>query len=270
MVKENMNNKKWFHGYQGLEKRLNIRLELKKFQKDPMSPFIRLLGKERFSFFADDVYRYFETYYFFYLSLTRFLPEMSIALRWRNGPYYTWKAKSKYSESERKLANKYNTISKYLDYDLFNCILYSRMLMDRAIGLSRYFITNTELPSFTSFDKHKRFFIKLKKNNKKYGRFEGYASYIREKTDWFDIPLKIVRDKYIVHTGPKHIRFFGYPGMGHELHFTVVLPDEDEKGKSSKKFDCISVSIPQLANDIRMFLIWFSNYGISCLKKVRS
>lgn len=264
-----MNNKKHFQGYEALKKRLNIHRELKKFRKDSMEPFLKLLDKEQeFTLFTNDIYRYREAFHFFYLSLTRFLLEMSIAVRWSNGPYYVRKYGGKYSESQRKLANKYNVISKYLEYDFFNCILHSRVLMDRTIGLSRYFIINNQLPSFTSFNNHKKFFKKLKENSKEYGEFEDYAHYIREKTDWFDIPLKIVRDKYLVHIGPKHMRFFGYPGIGHELSLVLVLPVGEEK-KPLSKVNCISVSIPQLANDIQIFLIWFSNYGINCLEKER-
>ncbi|HAJ33003.1 MAG TPA: hypothetical protein DCK79_06485 [Candidatus Atribacteria bacterium] len=266
-----MNNEKWFQGYKALKKKLNISRELKKFRKDPMEPFFRLLDKEQeFTLFADDIYRYREAYNFFYLSLTRFLLEMSIAVRWSNGPYYVRKSRGKYSESQRKLANKYNAISKYLAYDFFNCILHSRILMDKTIGLSRYFITNNQLPSFTSFNNHKKFFKKLKENNEELEQFEDYARCIREETDWFDIPLKIVRDKYLVHAGPKHMRFFGFPGIGHELSLVVVLPAGDEEKKPLSKVNCISVSIPQLANDIQIFLIWFSNYGINCLEKRRT
>lgn len=265
-----MNNEKWFRGYKALGKRLNISLELKKFRKDPMESFLGFLGKEQeFTLFANDIYRYREAHYFFYLSLTRFLPEMSIAVRWSNGPYWVWKSRGKYSESQRKLANKYNAISKYLQYDFFNCILHFRILMDKTICLSRYFITNNELPGFISFNKHKKFFENLKKNNEKYGQFEDYASYIREKTDWFDTPLKMIRDKCLVHAGPKHMRILGYPGMGHELSLAVILPVGDEEEKSLSKVNVISVSIPQLANDIQKFLIWFSNYGINCFEKVR-
>ena len=234
-----------------------------------MEPFFKLLDKEHeFTLFADDIYRYREAYHFFYLSLKRFLLEMSIAVRWSNRQYYVRKYGGKYSESQRKLANKYNAISKYLAYDFFNCILHFRILMDKTIGLSRYFITNNQLPSFTSFDNHKKFFKELKENNEEFGQFEDYAHYIREETDWFDIPLKIVRDKYLVHAGPKHIRIFGYPN-DHEISLVLILPAGDEK-KSLNKVNCISVSIPQLANDIQKFLIWFSNYGINCLEKGRS
>jgi len=266
-----MNNKKHFQGYEALKKRLNISLELKKFRKDPMKPFFKLLDKEQeFTIFVDDIYRYREAYHFFYLSLTRFLTEMSITVRWNNGPCYVRKYGGKYSKSQRNLANKYNAISKYLAYDFFNCILHSRILMDKIIGLSRYFITNNHLPSFTSFNNHKNFFKKLKENNKEFGQFEDYAHYIREETDWFDIPLKIVRDKYLVHAGPKHMKFFGFPGIGHELSLLMILPAGNEEKKTLSKVNCISVSIPQLANDIQKYLIWFSNYGINCLEKGRS
>jgi len=260
-----MKDEKWFLGYKGIKKRLNVIKELKKFREDPIVALLNHLEKgKKIDIYADDIYRYCEAYYFFYLSLSRFLPEMSIAVRWSNGPYYVLRYGGKYTKTERKLADKYNEISKYLRYDFQNCILHFRILMDKAIGLSRYFIINNKLPSFTSFDKHKKFFKKLKESNQKYGQFEDYARYIRQETDWFDVPLKMVRDKYLVHVGPKHIRIFGYPSH-HEFNLWIIPSKINNEGKLSNEL--ISVSIPRLANDIYKFLIWFSNYGLNCLKK---
>lgn len=262
-----MDRKELFNGYDALEKRLNIRNELAKFRRDPLETFLSCSdSKDKYSFFADEIYRYKESYRFFYLSLERFFPEMSIGIRWRNGPYYALKYREKYSQTDRKIADKYNKISKFLEYDFFNCILHARILLDRTISLSRLFINNKSQPSYTSFNDHKKFFIRLLKKDQKYHPHEEYACYLRENTDWFDSPLKDIRDKYLVHQGPKHVRLFGYPGNGHEFSFVVLLPIGENPEKPLSKVRCICLSIPQLADDIRNLLSWFANYGVNCLK----
>lgn len=263
-----MDKKKWFTGYEALEKRLNIRNELAKFKKDPLESFLNLFNSEdRYFPFADEIYRYKEAYRFFYLSLERFLPEMSIGIRWRNGPYYALKYRAKYSQTEKKIADQYNKIAKFIEYDFFNCILHSRILLDRAISLSRFFIKNKSQPSYTSFNSHKKFFINLIENDLRYDPHEEYACYIRENTGWFEVPLKIIRDKYLVHAGPQHVRLFGYPDMGHEFSFVVMLPNGDNPEKPLSKIKVISLSVPQLANDISKFLSWLANYGMGCLRE---
>ncbi len=263
-----MDKKEWFKGYEGLEKRLNIRNELAKFRKDPLESFLSCFDrKDKYSFFVDEIYRYRESYRFFYLSLERFLPEMSIGIRWRNGPYYVLKHREKYSQTEKKIADKYNKISKFIEYDLFNCILHSKILLDRAIGLSRLFIKNKLQPSYTSFNNHKKFFITLIDKDLRYDPYEEYACYLRENTDWFEVPLKIIRDKYLVHAGPKHVRLFGYPDMGHEFSFVVMLPNGDNPEKPLSRVKLISLSVPQLADDIRNFLSWLANYGMERLRE---
>jgi hypothetical protein len=133
------------------------------------------------------------------------------------------------------------------------------MLLDRTIALSRTFLKGANLPSFTSFNTQKKFFQRQKTP---YGDFEEYAAYIREQTDWFDMSLKPVRDKFLVHQGPQHFRVFGYPSNGYELELMILVPNGNDPGKPLAR---VKVSIPQLARDIEQFLTWFCAYGLLVL-----
>ena len=251
-----------------LRSRLNVRTELKRLKQDPIEPLLQALGKgPGYVVLQDEFSRYREAYYFYYLSLDRFFHEMSVALRWSKGPYYVRKYGGKYTPSQRKLAAQYNKIARFLEFDFFNCLLYARMLLDRTIALSRHFLKGANLPSFTSFNNHKKFFQRQKTP---YGGFEEYAVYIREQTDWFDTPLKPVRDKFLVHPGPQHFRLFGYPSNGYEFGLMVIVPNDNDSEKPLVRFKEIKVSIPQLARDIEQFLTWFCAYGLLVLDNRRS
>ena len=251
-------------GHEPLGRRPNIRSELARVRHDPLQKLITLVSPEP-DIVSNDVSRYTEAYYFYYLSLDRYLTAMSIAARYsarglRNVRRYS-------TESERKLAEEYRRVSPFLEYDLSNCIIPSRILFDRVAGLSRFFLAGESLPSFTSFSDHKKFFSKLKKP---YGTHEAYADYIRTKTDWFDMPLKAVRDKFMVHPSPKHMRFLGYPsGSDYELLLNIMLPDGEKGEKPFAKTKLILVSPLRLSYDVDGFLQWFCGYGLNIVGQAR-
>jgi hypothetical protein len=229
---------------------------------DPLREFLRATSPEP-DIVSNDVTRYTEAYYFYYLSLDRYFRAMSIAARYsasglRHVRRYT-------TNNERKLAEKYRKVSPFLEYDLSNCIIHSRILIDRVAALSRFFLAGECLPSFTSFSDHKKFFMKLKKQ---YGAHEAYAEYIRTNTDWFDMPLKAVRDKFMVHPSPKHMRFLGYPsGSDYELLLNIMLPDDEKAEKPFANVKLILVSPLRLSYDVEGFLRWFCGYGLNSLKQ---
>lgn len=259
-----MENSELLLGHKPLEGRLNIRKELKRLRHDPLDQFVRIFGQQKsFHFMQNEFSRYREAYYFYYLSLERFLPEMSIAVRWRNGPYFVLKYGGKYTPSERRLADQYYKISPFLEFDFFNCLLYARMLLDRTIGLSRHFLKGGNLPSFTSFNEHRKFFRRLKQP---YREHEDYAEYLRAKTGWFDLPVKQIRDKFLVHAGPRHLRIFGIPSKGYEYGLTVLLPTGPDPDNPLAQMKSITLSIPRLARDIEEFLTWFCRYGIKAIE----
>jgi len=252
-------------GHEPLPQRLNVRNELRRLKQDPMLPLLeRLAGAERDPFLQvqDEFLRYEDAYRCYFLSLRRFLPEMSIAVRWTNGPRWKRRYFEKYTPSERRLAQKYHEVAPYLEIDFYACLLWARILMDRTIALSRHFLDEPDRPSFTSFNQHKKFFAKLQTP---YGAYELYAEYIRERTEWFDEPLKLVRDKFIVHAAPQHMKIFGYPTDGHELGLAILVPAGDDPAGSRDDMLVMRVSIPRLARQVEAFLTWFADYGLTAL-----
>ena len=205
-------------GLPPLPERINIHDELKRLSNDPLSPLIRKLkGEDHFRFYSDELTRYQDAYWFFYLSLERFLPEMGYATRWMKGPLHVRGKGQKYTAGQKRLSQKFHASKKYIEYDLFNCILHSRILMDRVAGVSRSFLKTKQVPSFTSFSDHKKFFVE--RALRPFEAHEEYARHISEQTDWFDY-LKEVRDHFVVHQSPspyvKHRRYWlGYSPIYH-------------------------------------------------------
>jgi hypothetical protein len=261
-----------------LSGKLNVNAELKRVRDLPLAPFLNYLYKNEIvepDILHNPVRRFLDAYEFYYLSLERFLPESSIASRWFEGPYWVRKSggTQRYSPSQRKIADKYNAISRYLEYDFWTSLIYARILLDRTIGLSHYFLPRSQQqPSFSSFNDHKKFFVRLTKQGKTFGDHEEYASYIRSNTDWFAMPLKAVRDKFLVHANaaPPHFYHFGYNGDGH-LHLLLSIPKgfqhdpEDSEGTSQTPLWNIIVGIPQLSRQIEEFLRWYNEYALQSM-----
>jgi hypothetical protein len=143
-----------------------------------------------------------------------------------------------------------------LALDFFNCLFHARILMDRTIGLARYFLPRGERPSFTSFNDHRHFFMRRKTE---YRGFEDYAEYFRSKIQWFD-QLKEVRDRILVHQGPRHWRYFGYPLGGPDLELVIGHPKDQARVFAG--FDVTVVSVRELAADVDAFLRWFAERGL--------
>jgi len=136
--------------------------------------------------------------------------------------------------------------------------------MDCTIRLSRRFLKAANLPSFTSFSDHKKFFKKCLSTITDH---REYAVYIAENTDWFDVPIKLVRDKFFVHAGPRHLRYLTFPGapLGFEIGLTIMVPTKPHETQWAKEVKHITVSIPRLMDDIDAFLHWFADYGTAAL-----
>ncbi|NVM23058.1 MAG: hypothetical protein HWN68_14905 [Desulfobacterales bacterium] len=252
-------------GHEPLEQRLNIRKELTRIRKDPLDQFLKALGYDTIRVFSNDLTRYVDAYWFYYLSMDRYLREMSIAARYSRGPEWVRRSggKQRYTDSQRKLAKEYNAIARFLEFDLTNCLIHTRILLDRMIALSRRFLSFKRLPSFSSFNGHKKFFAKL---SEPFGEYEEYAEYIRNNTDWFDMPIKAVRDKFVVHSAPKHMRFLGYPSDGYELDLNIILPDAGDCEKPFSKVKVIRVNVLRMSYDIEEFLKWFNDYGLRAIE----
>jgi hypothetical protein len=255
-----MGQQQFILGNEPLGCRPNVRSELARLRQEPLHELLAAIDSGTPTIESNDQSRYQEAYWFYYLSLDRYLHGVSVAARYSKGPRWT----NKYTPSERKLAEQYRRVAPFLEYDLVNCLLHTRILLDRVAGLSRSFLEGQRLPSFTSFNDHKKFFVKL---TQPYGGHEEYAEYIRTGTDWFDMPLREVRDKFVVHASPKHMRFLGYPNGGYELHLNIMLPDSDDPQKPFARVRMITVNPLRLSYDIEAFLKWFARYGLAALSK---
>jgi hypothetical protein len=248
-------------GHDPVGGRPNIRSEIERLKREPLSDLIRALGGHEPKLLSCATSLYQEAYEFYFLSLHRYLSEMSIAARHSRGPRWARRSGRRYTLSQRKLVEKFRPIAPFLELDLVNCLIHSRILLDRVAGLSRFFLIGQRLPSFTSFSDHKKFFTNLKGT---YGEHEEYAEYIRSQTGWFEMPLQFVRDKFVVHAAPKHMKMLGYY-TDHELDLSILLPDDPRSEKPLSSMKVIRVNALRLSHDIEVFLRWFCKYGLSAL-----
>ena len=257
-----MSEPDFIFGHKPLRRRPNVREELQRLRRDPLEKLLAVIEPTPNNFLNSKTSRYRKAYYFYYLSMDRYLHGMSVAARYSVGDL---KHIHKYRPSQRRLAKRYRAVSPFLEYDLANCLLHSRVLLDHIAGLSRFFLHGKHLPSFASFSKHKKFFLRL---GKPFGQDEAYASYIRDETPWFDMPIKEVRDKFVVHSSPKHMSFLGYPsGSDYELLLNIMLPDSENLDKPFGKLKMIMVSPLRLSHDLQTFLDWFCSYGLAAISR---
>ena len=253
-------------GHEPIGRRPNVARELERIRKDPLESLLKELAHDDAHIVSNDFTRYQEAYWFYSLSLDRYLSEMSIAARFSRGPTGVCRSggTQRYTSAERKLADEHKRTGRFLEYDLVDCLIHSRILMDRTIALSRHFLTGHTLPSFTSFSEHRKFFAKL---STPFGDHEEYARFIRQHTNWFEMPLKFVRDKFVVHGAPKHMRFLGYPMGGFELDLNIMLPDAMDSERPFSRVKVIRVNALRLSYDIGEFLSWYNDYGIRSINE---
>jgi hypothetical protein len=253
-------------GHENTGIRLNVRRELKRIKVDPLKGFLDLAYPNPSS--GDIRSRYEDAYRLYYLSMHRALEQVSTTVRFRKGPYYVFKYGGKYGPRQRKLAKKYWNSVPFLELDITTCLIQTRMLLDRMIGLSRRFLSGSELPSFTSFSNHKKFFV----SGKRIWGHKAYGNYLTNNTAWFDVPIKFVRDKLLVHQGPRHYKYLALPGWGVEddLVWYFQLLGEPPHGKPRTRVPperTIRVNVIRLSYDIENFLRWFSSYGSNVVMK---
>jgi hypothetical protein len=264
MVNDNMKQTKWIDRNDHMHQRLNIKQQINQLSVNPLIPLlIKIKGSEQevYGFYSDEISRYVDAFHLYHLSLKRFLPELSYMMRWNKSLRYV--KGREYSAGQRKLAENYHSTKHFFALDFFNCLVHARILMDRIAGVSRSFISGTNVPSFTSFSDQKKFF---QKQTQPYGAHEEYALYMKENTSWFDL-LKDVRDHFVVHHGPSHSSNFGYNPDGWDMTLTLQIPNYPVDGKLK---NVIIFSVPQMAHDIQTFLIWFNKYGLQTLEEHQS
>ncbi len=250
-------------GHRPLGSALNAKKEISRIREKPLERLSKTISRIGL---GSEVRRYQQAYELYRLAMERGIEQVSSTVRWRKGPYYVWRVGGRYGKRQRRVADKYKRHRRYLELDVLTCLIQARILLDRAVGLSRAFLQGGgNLPGFTSFSAQKKFFMKLQSP---YGIHQEYAERIRD-TSWFDVPVKSVRDKLVVHAGPSHWRSFGIPwyGKGDDLEMDFFLEDIGDLVPAESGMGVVRLNVLRLAHDIRGFLHWFNRYGLKALGK---
>lgn len=242
---------------------MNVKETLQKIRKPPLAKTLAHLSKQGYSsyVFEDKLSLWSESYSFYYLTLSRLLPEMSLIRRINNAK----RIDGKYISIQGNVAKQFNETNKYLLLDFVNFSLHTRILLDRTISLAQYFISGGNIPSFTSFNNHRKFF--LLPENIPYPSHENYAQHIRNQTKWFD-NLKLIRDKYIVHTQSTHSKWLGFSidSEKKDIHLTIELPRGSKENGALSEVEQVQIDVMELVTQVSEFLTFFDNYAWTALE----
>jgi len=245
-------------GHRPLGKRPNVRNEIARIKRDPLEPWFEVLRHDLNPVISTDISRYRDAYHLYFLSARRFLTNMSVVARYMASAHYSRKYRVAYTPHERKIADKYREIAPYTELEIINCLIHARILLDRVAAMSSRFLKGGNRPSFNSFSDHKKFFQKL---SGPYGEHEPYAGYIRSGTSWFEMPLKVVRDNFVVHSAPKHIRSVVLPN-DFEVELLILKAEGIHPEKPLARATPIIVNVLRMSHDIEGFLDWYCNYAV--------
>lgn len=246
-------------GHEPVGGRPNVQRETQRISRDPLQSLLDRINGAQLQILSTPATRYRDAYNLYFLSVVRHLKEMSVAAR-----HSLMRGKGgRYTKAQQKLADEHRKIAPFLELDLVNCLIHSRILLDRVAGIAQSFLRGGKLPSFTSFNDHKKFFCAL---TTPYGAHEKYAEYIRTQTNWFDMPLREARDKFVVHAAPQHMRALGYRS-DYELELALYVPTDTKSTAPMASVQVISVNILRLSYDVETFLKWFCAYGRNTLDK---
>lgn len=244
-------------GHKAVSETLNVHRESRRFGTDPLEALIRTIGDENAIFMKGDIGRYLQAYSWYSLCLKRCLDHISVARRGYAELSYHPK-NEKYTKRQKQLAAKRNLIGPYLELDYQNLIIHACILLDRTIAISRRFLSGDRLPSFTSFNKHIEF---LSKNPDAIGQdHKKYQEKLMSSSEWYSIPIKVLRDKYLMHSSEKHMSFFGWGESSWDLEMITMIPAKLHQEKPLEKVKVISFTPRRLARDIEGFLKWFTAY----------
>ena len=247
-------------GHSPVTDRLNVRDEFRRFSTDPLSGYLAAVGNDDVAFILDEIGRYRQAYSRYTLCLDRVLDHCSVARRWDRELRHH-QARVRYSARQKQIAQKMKSTGPYQELDYQNLIIHACILLDRAVSLSRRFLRGSDLPSFTSFAQHKKF---LKKHPAFLeGRHRDYAYRVTRETDWFEVPLKVLRDKYLMHSAERHMAFLGWSTEKQwDLEMITVI-STSAREFSLRNAKMIVFSPRRLARDVDAFLSWFSGYARS-------
>lgn len=241
-------------GHAAVKESLNVEKESKRFSSDPMAPLIDRLRADSSKLLKDDIDRYLESYSWYLMCLKRCFEHMSISRRWHAEVKYHPKNK-KFSERQRLISKRYWEATPYMMLDYQNLILHVCMLLDRSVTLTRRFLSGGALPSFTSFSKHIDF---LEKNpGSLAAEHEPYRSLILSCKPWFRVPLKVLRDKYLMHSAEDHMASLVWGESDWDMELVTMIPRVPRQEKPLQDIKVICFSPRRVARDIEAF---FTDY----------
>lgn len=245
------NSKKDALGHEPTNDRLNVKNEIKKYcNRDPLYDIAQQLNIEKEIIMMNDINRYHESFDSYAACLERVLRHCSIERRWESEIRYHPR-KIKMSPRRKYISLNQRRETRFLRVDYQNLIIHACILMDRTISLSRYFMENNRSISFASFRRHKQSMMERKCHIA--GLFPEYTRLIVDETPWFEIPLKVLRDKYLMHTAEKHMLYFGWT-KNWELEMITVISLMHKDEELLKKVKAICFNPRRLAIDIQQFL----------------
>ncbi len=249
-------------GHLPVDESLVLSKELKLLHIEEFESLLSLLPGCDNPILTGDVDRCFEAYALYALSAERYLREFKISLRYHSGAGLKLKSGAKFSDGEQRAAKEFHSIKKYIWLDFTGTIIYARILLDKIAVLSRYLVDEpAQWPTRSFAEQCKKF----KVLDHSFNKDDPYVKYVSEKTDWFEIPLKLIRDDYIVHRSRPHLAFnglhWGENNRFTDLNFMVL--NHELKGVQAH----VIISIRRLIRDIHEFLNWFSGYGKAQLQQ---
>ena len=239
---------------------LNTEREIQRFRRDPLEPLLNHLGESLV--IHGESGRYYRAYDFYALSLERVLRHISIGRRFQSQVRPHYGGGRRLTDGQKAISKLYRQQRPFFELDFTNYLIQARILMDRTIAFGRQFLEGNRLPSFTSFADHKKFLKRLPDALAE--RHKPYRGHITNQTEWFDMPLKFVRDKLMVHTSPKHFLFLVYPSH-HDLEMMFV-PAQRERPDDLNASTCLKFSARRLARDIEGFLDWYNEYALAAVQ----
>lgn len=246
-------------GHKPVSDRLNLKREVHRFSRDPMTPCLAKINDRGAQLFRGDIGRYAQAFGWYSLSLKRTLNLCSVA-RLHDRELRSHPVTRKYSPRQKGIAAKAKSTMPYMELDYQNLVIHACILLDRTIAVSRRFLQGGTLPSFTSFSKHKDF---LTTNAGALVKHHGeYARLIVNNTAWFEVPLKLLRDKFLMHAAERHVAWFGWCyGNEWDLTMTTMIGEHARQSSPLGRGKWITFSPRRLARDVESFLTAFSTYA---------
>lgn len=254
----------WLQGHTALGPAPRGSEVLRNYANDPFDDVFRVIGAPSPRWLLmDEQERYRQAFHLYRMSLRRLLPALDIAARWAALCYWDVKRCRKLGARQRQIADRFNIVKPYLEHDFFVSLQHARIVMDRVTAFSRLFLPRGVSPSFTSFADHKRFFRRWEGTSPVAA---GYRDGLLSKTNWFEVPLKYVRDQLVVHQGPRMGASFGYDTR-EEFTLLISLPRDPSSEKPLASVVGIVVDARQLAMDLLSFLEWYAAFTCERLEE---